>query len=287
MNLLKFTRMLKRKALYRHEGPKIIRRNYERFFGRELPDNPATFTEKISHRMISLHVRDNPALTRLTDKLLVRDFVEERIGREYTNTIIWQGTDPSKIPFDSLPDKCVAKTNHGSGFNYILARPIDRPAVERQFRKWLRKNYYFSNREVQYRKVQPCIFIEPFIVENDSEWPLDYRFWCFGGKPEAIQVDDNAHGINPFYDVEWNRLPFSYRNYDFNGDIPKPRKLREMIELATRLSDGFDFVRVDLYNANERIIFGEMTFTPVAGMVHFKPVCWDRILGEKWQMSPT
>lgn len=287
MDFLEYVRTLKRNALYRHEGPKFIRRNYKWFFGKELPDNPTTFTEKVCHKMISLHVQDNPMLTRLADKILVRDFVEERIGREYINPIIWQGTDPSHIPFDSLPDKCMAKTNHGSGFNYVLARPVDRQAVNLQFRKWLHENYYFVGREIQYKKITPSILIEPFIIEDGSEWPHDYRFWCFGGRLEFIQADNHAHDINTFFDMDWNRLPFYYRNCDLDIDIPKPRRLPEMIEVATRLSYGFDFVRVDLFHTNERIIFGEMTFMPLAGMMRFIPPCWDRILGEKWQMSPT
>lgn len=285
MDLLKGIRTLKRKALYRHEGPKLIRRNYKRFFGKELPDNPTTFTEKVTHRMIDLHAQDNPTFARLADKLLVRDFVKERIGEEYLPPILWEGTDPANIPFDSLPDKCVAKTNHGSGFNYRLVRPVDRQAVVRQFRKWLRTNYYFVYCEAHYKKIKPAIFIEPFIDEDGSEWPLDYRFWCFDGKPEVIRVGDHARSICRFHDMDWNGLPFRFSHYDdFKGDIPKPRRFGEMVEIATRLSDGFDFVRVDLYHTNERVIFGEMTFMPVAGMVHFEPVCWDRILGEKWQM---
>lgn len=272
--------------LYRLEGPSVIRRNYRNFFGKELTENPKTLTEKIAYRMIDLHRQDNPLFTRLADKLAVRDFVKERVGEKYLADIIWSGTDPARIPFEMLPDRCMAKTNHASGCNYVLARPVDRRAVIRRFRKWLQSNYYFVCREAQYRKIRPSILIEPFVNEGALEWPYDYRFWCFGGKPEVIQVDNHAHDINPFFDLDWNRLPFSYRDYDFAGEIPRPRNLPEMIEIAAALSSGFDFVRVDLFHTDERVVFGELTFTPVAGRLKFLPARWDGILGEKWPVRP-
>jgi hypothetical protein len=286
MNFLKSPRTLKRMMLYRSEGPRIIRQNYRNFFGEELTDSPRTISEKINHRMIDLHRQDNPTFTRLADKLLVRDFVKERVGEEHLSDLLWSGTNPAKIPFDTLPDRCMAKTNHASGFNCLLERPVDRSAVVRKFRRWLRSNYYFACREAQYRKIKPSILIEPFIDGEMSEWPYDYRLWCFNGKPEAIQVDNHAHDVNPFFDLDWNRLPFSYRNLDFPGEIPRPRNLRKMIEIAASLSAGFDFVRVDLFHTSERIIFGELTFTPLAGLLKFIPARWDGILGEKWKVQP-
>ncbi len=286
MNLLKSVRMLKRRALYRYEGPRKIRSDYRRFFGKELAEQPTTLTEKIAHRMIDLHRRDNPAFTRLADKIEVNDFVKERVGERYLLDIIWQGTDPGAIPFDSLPDKCMAKTNHEFGFNHALIRPFDRELAIRQLREWLRRNYYFVGREAQYLKIKRRILIQPFIEEEDGARPLDYRLWCFDGKPEFIQADDQAHSINPFFDTDWNRLPFSYRDYDFAGVIARPSRLDEMLEVAAALSQGFDFVRVDLFNVRDRVIFGEMTFTPVVGKMRFMPEHWDRELGEKWRFQP-
>lgn len=279
-------RMLKRGVLYRHEGPKKIRSQYRSFFGKELTDNPITLTEKLHQRMINLHRHDNPVFTRLTDKLEVRGFVKERIGEKYLLDLIWEGVDPADIPFDDLPDRCMAKTNHGSAFNHALLRPVDRELAVRQLREWLGKNYYFLHREAQYRKIAPRILIQPF-MEREGEWFYDYRLWCFDGKVEVIHVDNHLHTINPFYDVDWNRLPFGYRDHDFRGHVPRPSHLDEMLEVAAKLSRGFDFVRVDLFHVGERVIFGEMTFTPLAGKMRIVPECWDAALGEKWTLQAT
>jgi hypothetical protein len=136
-------------------------------------------------------------------------------------------------------------------------------------------------REYQYYKIKPRILIEELLNDGIESGPLDYRFWCFHGQPEVVQVDNNVHDINPFYDLSWNKLSLHYRS-EGAGEIPRPTQLEEMILIASKLSDGFDFVRVDLYNIHGRIIFGELTLAPVAGSFSFKPQDWDVILGEKW-----
>ena len=109
------------------------------------------------------------------------------------------------------------------------------------------------------------------------------RFWCFHGRPEVIQIDSRLHNINPFYDPNWKKLDLRYRNgADIVAiDVPKPANLDEMLSVALSLSDGIDFVRVDLYNIHSKIYFGEMTFTPVAGTLKL-PEKWDRFFGDKW-----
>ena len=122
---------------------------------------------------------------------------------------------------------------------------------------------------------------------NDGEklGPLDYRLWCFQGVPHAIQVDNNAHGINPFYDSDWKKLDLSYRAEFEDADIAKPVNLSEMLTVASKLAEGIDFVRVDLYNARGRVFFGELTFTPVGGNVKFNPESWDLALGQAWTLQ--
>jgi hypothetical protein len=124
--------------------------------------------------------------------------------------------------------------------------------------------------------------VEPFLEDHQPDGPLDYRFWCFDGKPEVIQVDNHSHSINPFYDTDWNLLPLHYRKNAKSCTISKPENFDEMLDIARKLSADFDFARIDLYNLNGDIKFSEMTFTPAAGRAVFKPAEWDTILGQKW-----
>jgi len=276
-------RSLKRRLLRRWEGEFSIKREYKAFFGKKLSlANPQTFSEKIFHRKIMANRHGNAVFTRLADKYLVRDYVRETIGEEYLVDLIWHGDDPNDIPFESLLSKCIVKTNHGSGGNIILQDPIDRDHVAKTLRGWLKENYYWVGHEYWYYKIRPRIVVEPFLDDGHSDGPLDYRFWCFGGRPEIIQVDNHSHSINPFYGPGWNKLPVSYRDNAIECDIPEPANLSEMLLVASKLSSSFDFVRVDLFNVNGKIYFGELTFTPAAGLLKFKPESWDTLLGQKW-----
>jgi hypothetical protein len=275
-------RNLRRELLHRYEGPRIIRSNYKRFFGKPLAKTPRTLTEKITHRMIRMHAEEHATFTRLADKFLVRDFVKDRVGERYLVDLLWHGTDPEKMPFRDLPDRCMAKTNHASETNLILDRHSDPGEVTARFRKWLKMNYYYVGREIQYKDIPPRILIEPFLNDGTEKGLLDYRFWCLNGKPEVIQADNHDNSVNQFFDPGWNKLPFGYRSSDGQTIAPRPPKFDEMMEVATTLATGFDFVRVDMYNLKGKIVFGEMTFTPMSGMIKFTPSQWDRILGEKW-----
>jgi hypothetical protein len=128
------------------------------------------------------------------------------------------------------------------------------------------------------------VIVEEYLKNEDGTGPLDYRFWCFGGIPEVIQVDNHAHDINPFFDTKWNLLDLYYRDGAARPALGKPKNFEQMLVVASRLSEGFDFVRVDLYNIDGKIYFGEMTFTP-AGSLKFRPPIWDFRLGEKWKIS--
>jgi hypothetical protein len=126
--------------------------------------------------------------------------------------------------------------------------------------------------------------IEEYLKNKDGTGPLDYRFYCFKGVPEVIQVDNHAHDINPFYDTNWNQLDLHYRSGVSRPAIPKPTKLEQMNAIASHLSADLSFVRVDLYNIDGNIYFGEFTFTPTGGELRFRPESWDLKLGNKWDL---
>lgn len=281
-------RLLKLHLLGHWYGEYLIKREYTTYHGKKLDlANPQTFSERVFHRKIMVTRYGNPAFTRLADKYLVRDYVRQKIGENYLIDLLWHGTDPNDVPFDRLPSKCVVKTNHGSGRNMILQDPVDRNEVIKTLHRWLKENFYWVNHEYHYYKIKPQIVVERFLDDAHEDGPLDYKVWCFGGRPELIQVDNHTHSINPFYDPDWNKLPLSYRDSFAECDIPMPANLSEMLWIASKLSSDFDFVRVDLYNLKGKIFFGELTFTPLAGFLKFKPESWDQTLGKKWVKATT
>jgi hypothetical protein len=235
--------------------------------------------------MISMNRAGNTLFTRLADKYLVRDYVGQKVGDRYLVKLLWHGTDPSKIPFETLPAKYMIKTNHGSGGHWPVNGYVDRTKIVEHLDKLLKENYYWHSREYQYYKIAPRILIEEFIDDGEQLGPLDFRFWCFRGQPELIQVTNHANSISAFYDTEWNKLDLTHRVSGFeDAEIAEPVNLKESISVAAALSEDIDFVRVDLYNARGQIYFGELTFTPRAGIFIFKPGVWDEILGEKWRL---
>ncbi len=278
---------LKRQLFRRQVGEMKLKRLYKHIHGKNLIDveNAETFSEKIFHRLIALNRFGNPAVTQISDKYRARDYIRRTIGEKYLTTLLWSGLNPSDLPFDDLPSKCMAKTNHGSGGNIVLSKNIDRSRVIDTLKHWLSENYYWHAREFQYYEITPRILVEELLDDGHPNGPLDFRFWCFNGRPEVIQVDNNTHTINPFYDVGWNKLTLHYREQRTECDVAIPTNLSEMISIASKLSSNFDFVRVDLYNIYGKVYFGEMTFTPLAGHLLFKPPSWDRLLGQKWKLS--
>jgi hypothetical protein len=235
--------------------------------------------------MISLNRRQNPKFTQLSDKYEARAYVRSKVGEQHLIKLLWHGKDPRAIPFDTLPAQYVIKTNHGSGQIIVVKGKADRSDVISRLSGWLKTNYYWSYREYQYFHIKPRVMIEEYLRNQDGSGPLDYRFWCFKGIPEVIQVDNHAHDINPFFTPQWNQLDLYYREGVSRPAIAKPINLEQMISIASRLSAGFDFVRVDLYNLDGQIYVGELTFTPTAGELKLRPESWDLKLGEKWEVS--
>jgi hypothetical protein len=276
-------RRLKRRVLRRPDGEKILRRRFATVHGRPLDVNhPRTFTEKLFRRMIDLNRRNDPRMTRLADKFTARSHVAHAIGERYLVELLWHGTDAARIPFDRLPSAYVVKPSHSSGRILRVTGPVDRAGVIARAEAWLRVNHYWTLREFQYYPIRPRILVEELLQNRDGSPILDYRFWCFGGRPELVQVDNHEHDVNSFYDLDWNLLDLHYRDDAARPEFPRPAGLEEMRGLAARLAAGFDFVRVDLYHVDGRIRFGELTFTPTAGLMKLRPERWDERLGAMW-----
>lgn len=243
--------------------------------------NPNTFNEKIL--WLKLHDR-SPLSVLVSDKLQVRNYIKEKIGEKYLVPLIGIYNNVDEINFETLPRSFVMKTNHASGFNVICKdkNEIDVTALFSRLKFWMKLNYYYYEREWQYRNIKPKILCEKYLEGEELLGLPDYKIFCFKGEPKYIQVDMNRfekHSRN-FYDVNWNQLPFTVRWPLYEGEIKAPKKLDELLHLARKLSDKFIFCRIDLYINKEQVLFGEITIHPGGGYNTFVPFEYDQIIGQ-------
>ena len=187
------------------------------------------------------------------------------------------------IDFSKLPDEYVIKTNHGCNMQLLViegAKPDD--SDRETFNNYLKvNNAYKSGYEMHYRDIKPFIFTEEYI-KNTNEL-FEYLIFCFNGEPKMILFASEKRTDNvccTMFDTEWNNLHFNYGGSLHPFEVPKPKNLDKMLEIARILSKDFKFVRVDLHNVDGKIYFGEMTFTPASGYMKFNPRKYDRILGD-------
>lgn len=262
-------------------------------FGRRLNlDYPVTLNEKIL--WLKFHTYWNsPEVKQCADKYRVREYLEKRELGSLLNELIGVYTNADDIDFASLPDQFALKLNVGCGCNLIVTdkQSLNIEKTRKMLKKWLRTNHWIGWSEMQYRGVKPCILIENYLGSENGTLPEDYKFYCFNGKAKYVMVcvdrEIGKHAAFYYFDRDWNMMPFSedyYRNP--NREIPKPSHIEEAFEYAEVLSKEFPFVRTDLYIIGDRIVFGELTFTPSAGLDQTRLPETDRILGEQLILPP-
>lgn len=250
--------------------------------------NPVTFGEKI--QWLKLYNR-KPEYTIMVDKVKVKQYVEEKLGKEciIPNLGVWES--PEEIDFDALPNQFVLKCNHNSGTGMYICkdkRTLDIEKVKAGLRKGLKENYFLHGREWPYKDVPRRILAEKFMVDDNVKELKDYKFFCFGGIPRLCQVisDRNTDMKIDFYDMEWNRvvglvefagLAQYVQNSD--NDIARPRSFDDMKRMAAVLSAEIPFARIDFYDIQGKAYFGEITFFPTSGFVLFSPDEWNERLG--------
>lgn len=276
-----------RQAYYRYffDDEKMVKHIYKQRFG-TYPNlaEPSSFAEKI--QWLKLYWYDELAV-QCADKYLVRSYVSETIGENYLNELLGVYEDINTIDFETLPEHFVLKGTHGSHFNIICSdkSSLDWNKEKAKLRRWSSINYYWQNREWVYRDLKPRFIVEKYLDDKSGSSLTDYKFYCFNGEPKFCQIIKNR-GVNEsidFYDLEWKHLPFTgLRRINFSDlNISKPKGYELMIELAKKLASPFLFVRVDFYNIDGRIIFGELTFFPQSGLGEFSPIEYDRKIAEQ------
>lgn len=255
------------------------------WYSRPLPLRPRTFTHRLFHKM----ARDrNPLLVITSDKHAVRGYVQERLGGGHLPELYGVVDSPSELLHLKLPESYVVKATHGSGMTAIV--PVDSPKararVVSEAGRWLSRHYWRRNGEWGYRGVPRRLVVEEFLDAGSGASPPDWKWFCFGGVARLVQVDFSRHAghTRNFYDAEG--APLDLRLYYPRGpEIALPASFRPMRDIAERLSQPFDFVRVDLYAHDDRVLVGELTHYPAAGNKSFDPPEWDERLGAFWQES--
>ena len=260
----------------------FLKMRYRAAFGKKLNlKNPQTFNEKL--QWLKIYNRD-PRYCAMVDKYDVREYISEQIGSQYLIPClgVWDRTDD--IDYDALPDKFVLKCTHDSGSVIICDKSdLDKQKIKHYLNKKLKKNMFWWGREWPYKHLKSRVIAEQFMKDQSGEL-RDYKFMCFNGEVKCtFTCTDRFSGKGlhvTFFDRDWNVMPFERSYPSVKEGVPKPENYGKMVELAERLSAGIPFVRVDFYEVNGQIYFGELTFFPGNGMEAFQPEEWDYKLGE-------
>lgn len=231
------------------------------------PDNPLTVNDKILWLKFNTYW-NNPLVKQCADKYRVRQYIEDIGCKEILNNLIAVYDDEEDIEWDSLPEKYALKLNVGCGANIIVtdSSKLDVEETKAQVKKWMHSKYYLLHSEMQYKGVKPCIIVEEYLQPKKGLLPEDYKFYCINGKAEYVMVcvgrEQGGHPKFYFYDRNWNFVPFEEQN---DPGIQKPKLIDKAFVYADILASPFPFVRTDLYLFDDRIVFGELTFTSAGG----------------------
>lgn len=263
---------------------KFIKKRFKEKLGREVNlENPVHYNDKL--QWLKLYWYD-PLASQCADKYEVRNYIKKTIGNNYLNKLFGVYNSVDEIDLKKLPKSFVLKGTHGSGFN-IICKDKDKMNWEEEFRKikrWLRTNYYLRSREWVYKDIKPRIICEQYLEQGNNSELRDYRFFCFNGKPKFISVDlsitDKSKTRRNLYDLNWNLLDgeISYPK-ELSFSIKRPTKLEEMIELSKIISKPFPHARIDFYEIENRVIFGEITFFHQGGIGRFNPPEFEKEVG--------
>lgn len=245
--------------------------------------SPKTFNEKIQWLKL-YHNINNPIFTQMADKYEARKLIEQKIGGGVLIPLlgVWDNVD--EIDFEKLPNQFVLKCNHNSG-GVIVCKDkakLDIKKTKKSLKRELSQNYYFPGREWQYKNIKRKIICEQYMVDESNNGLNDYKFMCFGGEVKLLFVSserDSGDVKLTFFDRDWNMIP-NVGNYpESDSIIEKPQNFDKMISIAEKLSKNTSFLRVDLYETNGNIYFGELTFHPRGGMWKFKSQEWNELMG--------
>lgn len=246
--------------------------------------DPKTYNEKL--QWLKLHDRKEE-YTKLADKYEVKEEIAKIIGKEYIIPTLEVYDSFDEIDFDKLPNQFVIKCTHDSGgvvvckdktnFNIKEAKKI--------INKTFKKNYFWNGREWPYKNIKPRIIVEEYMEDKASKVLDDYKFFCFNGEPKLMFIATERQNKGQetcfdFYDMQFNHLNINNGHPNSTKEIKKPKNFELMKKLASSISKNMIHSRIDFYEINGKVYFGEVTFYHWSGFVHFEPEEWDYKLGE-------
>ena len=251
--------------------------------------DPQTYNEKL--QWLKLNDR-RPEYTTMVDKYAVKDYVAGIIGEKYIIPTIGVWNSPEEIEWDKLPEQFVLKTNHdGGNFGVVVCKDkstFDKAKAIRRLKASLERNVFKYGREWPYKNVKRKVFAEQYLEDESAKDLPDYKFFCFDGEVKALFIGTERQSGDvkfDYFDADFNHLDIIQHHPMSGKTIPKPSNFEEMKKIAQLLSKGIPHVRVDLYNVNGKIYFGEMTFYHHGGMVPFHPEHWDKDFGDWIKLS--
>lgn len=251
--------------------------------------NPKRFSEKL--QWYKLFGRQQ-LMQICANKDTVRDYLIRKGYTELLNEQYGSFHKVDDIDFNILPNSFVMKAAHGSGWNIIVKdkSELDIRKAKLMLKSWLLQDTSWSGREWVYANMPRRIVIEKYLEDEHGEL-RDYKFFCFNGKPRFMQLEvgrNTEYNTRNFYDMNWNLMPFGKElPHNPNLHVDKPTKFEDMVKIAEELCKPFQFVRVDLYQVNGKVFFGEFTFFPAGGAPDFVPEEYDRIVGDMWDLNLT
>lgn len=266
-----------------------LKLKYRLIFGKKLDlKNPKNYNEKM--QWLKLYDRKD-IYTTMVDKFEAKKYVSKIIGKEAIIPTIGIYNKFEDIDFTKLPDKFVIKCTHDSGGIVICKnkKELNIDETKKIINKYLKRKYYYIHREWPYKNVKPRILIEEYLEDKKSKSMLDYKLFCFNGKPKIMYISDGSHTENQhiaFFDMNYNYLDIKRKDYGEFKTLPKkPKNFSLMKEFAHKLSAGIPHLRVDFYEINGKLFFGELTFTTCSGYLPFKDEKWNEIIGEWIDLS--
>lgn len=252
--------------------------------------HPVTYSEKIQWLKLYGRTPDTP---KLCDKYAVKEIVSKLIGEKYIIPLIGVWDKPEDIDFNALPERFVLKCTHNSGLGMYVCKDKSRmniPEVIKGLHQGLKEDYFLPSRDYCYKGIPPRIIAEEYREDSKTGELRDYKFFCFDGEPKIFFIasgrSKGEHEVTfDFYDMDFNHLPFTNGHPNSRTPLEKPSCFNEMKDLAVKLSKGMPHVRIDFYEADGQVYFGEFTFSHWGGMMPFEPEEWDKTLGD-WIKLP-
>lgn len=270
----------------------ITRRKYKKVFDKELDlINPKTLTEKIQWLKLNVHENFH---TICADKYAARE-IWKKYGDDGLIPVAFITDRWEELKKENIPQyPCIVKCNSGSGEYQIIRNreKVDYKDLQKKCRRWMAGNFYYASQEWQYKNIKPCIIVEKLLMDKNGKIPNDYKLHCINGKVEFVycSVDREGKNYRSIYSPDWKRLNIEWvavedhKGY-FGADIECPKSFNRMLEIAEDIAKNFAYVRVDFYDIEGQLYYGEITLHHGSGFDTFEPSSYDMYYGGKLDLG--